>query len=77
MRIFFLGCFTSVASKVKTGEVKKARSEELFKSSGERRSEVVVHCRSTPSLQPSLLALFFLPRIPLIILVGGMGIPDE
>ena len=46
--------------------MKKPRSEDLDRSSGEARSEVVVHCRSTPSLEPSLLAVFLLPRIRLM-----------
>jgi hypothetical protein len=56
----------TTTSLVKVGEVKKSRSEEFGRSSGEARSEVVVHRRSTPSQETSLLAVFLLHQIRLM-----------
>ena len=64
---FFICQSHFLTSLVKDAKVKKPRSEESARSSGEGRSEVVVHCRSTPSLEPSLLAVFLLHRIRLLI----------
>jgi hypothetical protein len=47
----------------------ETQSEELSQSSAQARSEVDVLCRSTPSssLEPSLLAVYFLHSIRLMI----------
>ena len=62
---FFSPCHFSKV-KVTSAKVTNSKSDQFPRSSGDVKSDSVVHCRSTPSLELSLLLSLLLPRIRLL-----------